>query len=94
MPDEEASRPIDRLYLAAKIVAAYFRRNHLDANGIAPLIADVRSTLAQLGILPHQRPNEPRPIPCAGRWPAITSSVLNAAGQGAYCADTSGSATV
>ena len=60
MPDDTLSAPEIRP-LAAKIAAAYLRRNQLDASEVATLLSTVQAVLARLAAPPELEP-EPRPV--------------------------------
>jgi predicted transcriptional regulator len=63
MADELPSSAADRRELAARIVAAYVRRNEISADQIASLIATVHQALVGLG--------KPQPIIATTREPAV-----------------------
>ena len=52
MPEEAASGSLGRQQFAAKIIAAYVRRNQVAASEVPALISTVYATLAQLGTAP------------------------------------------
>ena len=64
MPDETPSASINR-ELAAKITAAYVRRNQIGSDQLGTLISTVHQALASLGKPPPETSGEPFSTTCA-----------------------------
>jgi len=80
MPEEGPAAPINR-ELAAKITAAYVRRNQVASDQLGTLISTVHQALADLGKQPPESGGERTPG-CRSVDPfiAIMSSAWNAVG--------------